>query len=94
MTHELARPDDFDDFFAQKLHPLEPVLVYGRSYKANPPCKACESLWYGWKDPPGDWLVGRAVESLPHRYMQRSTGSIQSLSSRTVRHSRQSLLSR
>ena len=51
MTHEPARQDDFDDFFAQKLHPLEPVLVYGRSYKANPLCKADESLWYGWKDP-------------------------------------------
>ena len=36
--------------FARKLHPLEPVLVYGRSYKADPPCQACESLWWGWKD--------------------------------------------
>ena len=63
MTHELARQTDFDDFFAQKLHPLEPVLVYGRSYKANPPCQSCESLWYGWKDP---WrLVDRSRSREP-----------------------------
>ena len=50
VTHELAKPELMNDFFARKLHPLEPVLVYGRSYKADPPCKACASLWWGWKD--------------------------------------------
>ena len=70
MTHELARKEKMDDFFARKLHSPEPVLLYGRSYKANPPCKACESLWYGWKDL-GRQSVGRAVESLRPRYIHR-----------------------
>ena len=70
ITHELARKEEMDDFFARKLHPLEPVLVCGRSYKANPPCKACESLWYGWKDL-GRRSIGRAVESLRPQYIHR-----------------------
>ena len=78
MTHELARVDDFDDFFAQKLHPLEPVLVYGRSYKANPPCKSCQSLWWGWKDPWRPVVVSRNREptALIHASIPGSTQSL------------------
>ena len=55
VTHENAKPELMSDFFAKKLHPLELLLVYVRSCKANPPCKACQSLWWGWKD------LGRSV---------------------------------
>ncbi len=48
MTHELS--DDVDDYLAQALWPLKPMLLFGRSAKASPVCKPSEALWYAWKD--------------------------------------------
>ena len=50
ITHEKARLEDMDDYFARKFHPLVPMFMIGRSYAMEPECKPSETLYDLWKD--------------------------------------------
>ncbi len=50
LTYELQRSDEVDDYLAQKLSPLVPILIYGRSAAASPSCSKEEAVMFGWKD--------------------------------------------
>ena len=42
--------EDMDDYFAKKFHPLKVMYLIGRSWGAEPTCKAKETLYDAWKD--------------------------------------------
>ena len=50
ITHELTKSEDMDQYLAQKMKPMVPLLVYGRSARAAPTCAPNDCLWYGWRD--------------------------------------------
>ena len=50
MTHEAARLNEMDDYFALKFFPLEVYYVMGRSYKMEAECQPKHTLWDAWKD--------------------------------------------
>ena len=45
-----ARAKELDDYFALKFHPLQVMMVVGRSYKAEPECDPRHTLYDAWKD--------------------------------------------
>ena len=59
ITHEKARVEDMDDYFAKKFYPLKVIYLIGRSYKASPECSPDETLFDAWKE-----LVGRRLVSV------------------------------
>lgn len=50
LTHELSPQEHFDDYLVKKLEPLQPLLMFGRSGQAAPPCRKHDSVYDGWKD--------------------------------------------
>ena len=50
ITHEKARTKELDDYFALKFHPLQVMMVVGRSYKAEPECDPRHTLYDAWRD--------------------------------------------
>ena len=50
ITHELLPPEQMDHYLVTKLHPVVPLLMYGRSAAAAPTCTRDVCLWYGWRD--------------------------------------------
>ena len=50
ITHEKARTKELDDYFALKFHPLQVMMVVGRSYKAEPECDPRHTLYDAWQD--------------------------------------------
>ena len=50
ITHEKARTKELDDYFALKFHPLQVMMVVGRSYKAEPECDPKVTLYDAWRD--------------------------------------------
>ena len=58
ITHEKARVEDMDDYFAKKLYPLRVMYVIGRSNAASPECRPDKTLFDAWQE-----LVGRRLAS-------------------------------
>jgi hypothetical protein len=56
VSHELSRPAEMDDYLARVLNPVNPLIIWGRSKDADPPCKAEHCMWYLWKD---EWKAPR-----------------------------------
>ena len=50
ITHEKARTKELDDYFSLKFHPLQVMMVVGRSYKAEPECDPRHTLYDAWRD--------------------------------------------
>jgi hypothetical protein len=50
VSHELSKPAEMDDYLARVLNPVNPLIIWGRSKDADPPCKPHECMWYLWKD--------------------------------------------
>ena len=50
LTHELTRESDFDTYLARTLHPVRPLLSFGRSAKAWPQCEASVAVFCWWRD--------------------------------------------
>ena len=59
ITHEKARLEDIDDYFAKKFSSLQMIYLIGRSYKASPECEPDVTLFDAWKE-----LVGRRFVSV------------------------------
>ena len=51
LSHLLAREQDADTYLGRLLHPLVPLLCYGRSAVAEPRCQAKYAVYDWWKDP-------------------------------------------
>ena len=51
MRLELSDEKEMSSYFAKKFAPATPVVVFGRSHKSDPECKAHETLFDNWKDP-------------------------------------------
>ena len=49
LTHEESKPKFFDTHLSEVLYPIRPILIQGRSYKADPPCKPEHSMYYFYK---------------------------------------------
>ena len=50
VTHERASAEETMPYASYLFNPIPVVGLYGRSYAAEPQCKAEEVVWYGWKD--------------------------------------------
>ena len=67
ITHEKARVEDMDDYFAKKFYPLKVLYVIGRSYKAEPECRPDKTLFDAWQE-----LVGRRLVKVTLSDLHRS----------------------
>ena len=61
-----------DQYLAQKMSPMQPMLVYGRSAKAAPTCPPDQCLWFGWRDPTNE-KASIHVSLLCHRVISMYT---------------------
>ena len=50
MSHEKSKESQMTSYFSNKFYPALPIFTLGRSYKADPQCKAEESLFDNWMD--------------------------------------------
>ena len=53
LSHPAAQPEELEPYLATKLLPLEPVVLFGRSAKLDPPCHPQECVYYAWRDSMG-----------------------------------------
>ena len=61
MTHEMARPDDFDDFFAQKLHPIGAGLGVRQVVQGQPAVQSVRVALVWMEGPPATgWSVAQS----------------------------------
>ena len=67
ITHEKARVEDMDDYFAKKFYPMKVIYVIGRSYRADPECRPDKTLYDAWKE-----LVGRRLVTVTVSVMHMS----------------------
>ena len=67
ITHEEARVEDMDDYFAKKFYPMRVLYVIGRSYKAEPECRPDKTLFDAWQE-----LVGRSLVKVTLSDLDRS----------------------
>ena len=67
LTHELTPEGDFDTYLARQLFPVRPLISYGRSAKAWPPCEPKVAVFSWWRDRPAQWY--RVEPSATHRCM-------------------------
>ena len=50
LTHELTPESDFDTYLARTLKPVRPLISFGRSAKAWPPCEPSVAVFCWWRD--------------------------------------------
>ena len=50
LTYEGADTSALMPYFSHRFRPLQPLQVFGRDAKADPPCPPSHAVWYAWKD--------------------------------------------
>lgn len=50
LTHERSKPDDYDAYLVHRLHPLRPILAFGRSAAAEPPTQPRFAVYSWWRE--------------------------------------------
>lgn len=50
VTYEGSRIEDQDCYLSERLRPLQPLLLWGRTAAQEPSVKKEEAVWYWWKD--------------------------------------------
>ena len=50
LTHELTLEEDFDTYLSRELAPVRPLISFGRSARAWPPCDTKVAVFSWWRD--------------------------------------------
>ena len=50
LSHEAASKQEMQPYLSEKLWPLRPLVLFGRSASRQPPCHKEECVWYAWRD--------------------------------------------
>ena len=50
LTHELTPETEFDTYLTRTLKPVRPLISFGRSAKAWPPCEPSVAVFCWWRD--------------------------------------------
>ena len=66
LTHECADAASWDlGRWQEHLHPVRPVLLFGRAARLPPECAVEHAVWYGWRD-------SRAISAIRHPISTRA----------------------